>query len=182
MVSWKRERLSQVLDSFAKTDKNIPALTVKSIDWIAKVRAGLLHCINVIYAPSSALYSRMSPGWQSNALQSASRVEKRTARALPVFKIDRFAAEIPTFSANSEEVIFLLANITSTLTIIGITILLLMFSLVLRHLCLYLWGMTEGSFPPCWKGLQEEERISSFRKWSSRWKWSHLVCHCRPKR
>lgn len=35
---------------------------------------------------SSSTYSRMSPGWQCSALQMASRVLKRTARTLPVFR------------------------------------------------------------------------------------------------
>jgi hypothetical protein len=50
----------------------------------------------------------------------ALRVEKRIAFALPVFKIERLAAVIPTFSASSPEDIFLLASITSTFTIIDI--------------------------------------------------------------
>ena len=61
----------------------------------------------------------MSPGWQSSALHSADKVEKRTALALPVFKMERFTGVIPTFSASSAEVIFLLASIISTFTIIG---------------------------------------------------------------
>ena len=42
----------------------------------------------------------MSPGWQSSALQIASNVVKRTAFALPVFKIERLASVSPTFSDN----------------------------------------------------------------------------------
>ncbi len=68
---------------------------------------------------SPGLYSKMSPGWQSSALHSADKVEKRTALALPVLRIERFTGVIPTFSASSAEVIFLLASIISTFTIIG---------------------------------------------------------------
>lgn len=71
---------------------------------------------------SSGSYSRMSPGWQSRARQRASRVEKRTALALPVLRMERFVAEIPTFSASSPLDIFLRANITSMLTVIGIIV------------------------------------------------------------
>lgn len=39
----------------------------------------------------------MSPGWQSKALQIASKVENRIALALPFFKIDRLAHYINTF-------------------------------------------------------------------------------------
>ena len=63
----------------------------------------------------------MSPGWQSSALQIASRVENLIAFAFPVFRIDKLAAVIPIFSASSPDDIFLFASITSTFTIIGIT-------------------------------------------------------------
>ena len=43
----------------------------------------------------------LSPGWQASARQSASRVEKRTALALPVLSTERFASVMPTFSACS---------------------------------------------------------------------------------
>lgn len=65
-----------------------------------------------------SLYSRISPGWQSNALQMAFKVLKRMAFALPVFRMDRFACVIPTFSASWPEDILRLASITSTFTII----------------------------------------------------------------
>src|SRR5215218_6576366 len=42
-----------------------------------------------------------SPGWQSSSRQRAERVEKRTARALPVLRIDRLAMVTPTRSASS---------------------------------------------------------------------------------
>ena len=47
-------------------------------------------------------------------------VENRIARALPVFKIERFACVMPIFSASSPEEIFLFAIITSRLTTIAI--------------------------------------------------------------
>src|SRR5437868_1315499 len=59
----------------------------------------------------------MSPGWQSNALQIASRVENRIALAFPFFKIERFAIVIPTLSVSSVTLILRLASITSILTI-----------------------------------------------------------------
>ena len=61
----------------------------------------------------------MSPGWQSRAWQMASRVEKRTALALPVFKIDRLAGVMPMRSASSRELIFRFASMTSRLTMIA---------------------------------------------------------------
>lgn len=66
------------------------------------------------------LYSNKSPGWQSNALQIASRVESRIARAFPFFRIEIFAIVIPTFSVSSVTLIFRFASITSMLMIIAI--------------------------------------------------------------
>ena len=37
------------------------------------------------------MYSKISPGWQSSALQMASRVVNRTALAWLFFKMDRLA-------------------------------------------------------------------------------------------
>lgn len=65
------------------------------------------------------LYSRMSPGWQSKALQIASNVEKRMALAFPFFRIERLAMVIPTFSVNSVTLIFRFASITSICMIIA---------------------------------------------------------------
>src|SRR3989344_3546561 len=62
----------------------------------------------------------MSPGWQSNALQIASNVEKRIAFAFPFFKIERLAIVMPTLSVSSVTLIFLFANITSMLIIVAI--------------------------------------------------------------
>lgn len=70
------------------------------------------------------LYSKISPGWQSKALQIDSKVEKRIALAFPFFKIDKFAIVIPTFSVNSVTLIFLFANIISIFTIIAILLFL----------------------------------------------------------
>src|SRR5262245_30882221 len=68
---------------------------------------------------SSGWYARRSPGWQSRARQSPSRVEKRMARALPFFKIERLASVMPTRAASSVTLIFRLASITSMVTIVA---------------------------------------------------------------
>ncbi len=60
----------------------------------------------------------MSPGWQSKTLQIASRVENRTAFALPVFSTERFAWVMPMRSASSPDEIFRRAIITSKFTTI----------------------------------------------------------------
>ncbi len=60
----------------------------------------------------------MSPGWQPSSRQMASRVVKRTALALPVFRIERLANVKPTFSANSLSDILRLASSTSKFTMI----------------------------------------------------------------
>ena len=65
--------------------------------------------------------SRISPGWHSNARHIASSVEKRTALALPVLRIERLTIDISTFSANSESDILRRASITSKFTIIAIS-------------------------------------------------------------
>ena len=65
-----------------------------------------------------SLYSRISPGWQSRALQMASRVEKRMALALPVLRMERLAWVIPIRSASSCDDILRRAIITSTFTMI----------------------------------------------------------------
>jgi len=61
----------------------------------------------------------MSPGWQSNALQIASKVLKRIAFALPVFKIERLDNVKSTLSESSFREIFRFAIITSKFTMIG---------------------------------------------------------------
>lgn len=77
----------------------------------------LRHRLRVIHHSTN---SRISPGWQFNTLQIASRVLKRTAFALPVFSTERLDNVISTFSESSFNDIFLLAIITSKFTIIGI--------------------------------------------------------------
>ena len=62
------------------------------------------------------------PGWQFSSLQMASSVEKRTALAFPVFRIERFAGVRSIRSASSPSEIFRFAIITSRFTIIGISI------------------------------------------------------------
>lgn len=68
----------------------------------------------------SLLYSSMSPGWQSSTLQIDSSVSNLTPFAFPFFKIDKFTLVRPTCLDSSFSEIFLLAIITSKLTIIAI--------------------------------------------------------------
>lgn len=96
-----------------------PQITITDwIDNVPKVKT-LTHKIlsEKIYSPLT--YSKISPGWQSNTLQIASKVEKRTALALPVFKMERLDKVISTFSESSFNDIFRLAITTSRFTIIG---------------------------------------------------------------
>lgn len=60
----------------------------------------------------------MSPGWQSKALQIASKVVNRIALAFPVFKMERLERVNSTFSESSFSDIFRFAIITSRFTII----------------------------------------------------------------
>jgi len=92
-----------------------------------------------LFIPSLLLYSSMSPGWQSKALQIASKVEKRIALALSFFNIERLAIVIPTLSESSVTLIFRLASITSMLIIIAIYCL----RLLNRFLILYLRHFVE---------------------------------------
>src|SRR2546430_10588647 len=64
---------------------------------------------------------RMSPGWQESALQIASSVEKRIARALPVLRIERLASVIPTRPASSVSVIRRSWSRSSSLTAIAMS-------------------------------------------------------------
>jgi len=64
---------------------------------------------------SFGTYSKMSPGWQSNSWHIASKVEKRTALAFSVFRMDKLAWVIPTLPASSPRDIFRRAIITSKL-------------------------------------------------------------------
>jgi hypothetical protein len=68
------------------------------------------------------LYSKISPGWHSSALQIASRVDRRIAFALPFFKTEIFAIVMPTFSASSLTLIFRFANMTSMLMMIAMLV------------------------------------------------------------
>jgi hypothetical protein len=68
------------------------------------------------------LYSKMSPGWHSRALQIASRVDSRIAFALPFFKMEMLAIVMPTFSESSVTLIFLFANMTSMLMMIAMLV------------------------------------------------------------
>ena len=82
---------------------------------------GGLFGIRSIVRNYSALYSNRSPGWQSRALQIASRVESLTARALPVLRIERLTTEISTLSDSSDSDILRLASITSRFMIIAMS-------------------------------------------------------------
>lgn len=66
----------------------------------------------------SSLYSKMSPGVHSSTLQIAFSVENLIAFAFPVFRIERFAVVIPTFSESSFSDILRFAIMTSKFTII----------------------------------------------------------------
>ena len=68
------------------------------------------------------LYSKISPGWHSSALQIASRVDSRIAFALPFFKTEMLAIVMPTFSASSVTLIFRFANMTSMLIMIAMLV------------------------------------------------------------
>jgi len=70
----------------------------------------------------------MSPGWQSNALQTASSVLNRIALALPVFNIERLDNVKSTFAESSFNDIFRFAIITSKFTMIGIAYMVRSFS------------------------------------------------------
>jgi len=63
----------------------------------------------------------MSLGWQSNALQIASKVLKRIAFAFPVFKMERLDNVKSTLSESSFREIFRFAIITSKFTMIAIS-------------------------------------------------------------
>ncbi len=89
--------------------------SARNLDKVGSNKAGFSYSIMT----SLLLYSKISPGWQSKALQIASRVEKRIALAFPFFKMEMFDIVIPIFSESSVTLIFLLASITSTFTMIG---------------------------------------------------------------
>ena len=90
--------------------RNIPVLEANRMSYRSK---------RIIYYFSSLTYSRISPGWQSSALQIASKVLKRIAFAFPVFRIERFDNVRSTLSESSFSEIFRFAIITSKFTIIG---------------------------------------------------------------
>ena len=67
---------------------------------------------------SSSTYCRISPGWQSSALQIAFSVDSRTAFALLFFRIERFASVMSTSPASSVSPFLRFAIITSRLIMI----------------------------------------------------------------
>lgn len=70
----------------------------------------------------------MSLGWQSKALQIASKVENRTAFAFPDFRIDIFAVVIPIISASSLLFILRLTSMMSKFTFMDINYMVRSFS------------------------------------------------------
>ena len=58
-------------------------------------------CLCYVFSQSSFLNSNISPGWQFSSRQMASRVEKRTALAFPVFRMERLAGVRSIRSASS---------------------------------------------------------------------------------
>ncbi len=67
---------------------------------------------------SSSTYCRISPGWQSSALQIAFSVDSRTAFALLFFRIERFASVMSTSPGKLCQSLLRFAIITSRLIMI----------------------------------------------------------------
>ena len=118
------------------------------------------------YHPSSR-NSRISPGWQSNSRQRASRVEKRTALAFPVFRMERLAGVRSILSANSPNEIFRFAIITSRFTIMGIGSLFKWLGLVLP-LSWWLTGIhsrwLRWRSPIAWDIVKDGKQHNEFRQ------------------
>jgi hypothetical protein len=68
------------------------------------------------------VYSKISPGWQSSALQTDSNVDNLIAFALPFFNTEILAMVMPTFSASSVTLIFRFANTTSMFMVIAMAL------------------------------------------------------------
>jgi hypothetical protein len=98
------------LETF-KAEAVATEITLRSLLTLSKEFFGLRHRVRTKFY----LYSKMSPGWHSSALQIASRVDSRIAFALPFFKMEMFAIVMPTLSASSVTLIFRFANMTSML-------------------------------------------------------------------
>ena len=62
----------------------------------------------------------MSHGLHFKTLHMLFKVEYRIAFALPVFSLERFTIDIPTFFESADKDIFRLANITSKFVIMDI--------------------------------------------------------------
>src|SRR6266536_419700 len=76
----------------------------------------------VVISSPYYLYSKISPGWHSKALQTASSVDSRIAFTLPFFNTEILAIVMPTFSASSVTLIFRFANMTSMLMMMAILV------------------------------------------------------------
>lgn len=99
------------------TRSNCIRLKITAISYRNQVTNGeLAHC------SYPHLYSSKSAGWQSKALHKDSSVLNRIALAFPVFKFDKLARVISTFSESWLSDIFRLAIITSKFTTIPIVI------------------------------------------------------------
>src|SRR5262245_40996256 len=84
------------------------------------IPAGALYASALVFVSDGAGSNRrMSAGWHPRAPQSASSVEHRIARAVPVLRIDRLASVIPTSSASSVSVIRRSCSTSSSLTAIA---------------------------------------------------------------
>src|SRR5690348_5127070 len=74
-----------------------------------------------LIAGDSARNSRRSPGWHASAAQIASSVEKRIARALPVFRTERLASVMSMRSASSVSVMRRAYSKSSSFTMIAMS-------------------------------------------------------------
>jgi len=111
----------------------------------------------------------MSPGWHSNILQMASKVENRMALAFPVLRMDKLAGVRSSFLANSLERIFRLANTTSKLMTIPI---------LNREVVFLLHFNGHGKyFSQCNKKQADSEREHERPKTFSSKSHSHLVAY-----
>jgi|GEM_PF-3341657 len=88
-----------------------------------KIKQGCRLCIPALLLSLLPLlnyfrYSKISPGWQSNASHIASSVEKRMAEIFPFFIFERLTFDTPTFSDSSFSDILRSAITLSNLSII----------------------------------------------------------------
>jgi hypothetical protein len=117
MLDWEPDRLSPLMPvaHFLRLRADAPvALDPRpGTFWVA--------LDNFLYI-NVYLYSKISPGWHSSALQIASSVDSRIAFALPFFKMEILAIVMPTLSESSVTLIFRFANMTSMLMMIAMLV------------------------------------------------------------